>query len=107
MNYQKLLKTNIMETSDLIVVDLFCKESQIEINFIHDLEAFGLIEITAQNENKYLNKNQLGTLEKIIRLHNDLKINKEGIDIILNLQNKENQLLTEINYLKNRLSLYE
>jgi chaperone modulatory protein CbpM len=96
-----------METSDLIVVDLFCKESQIEINFIHDLEAFGLIEITAQNENKYLNKNQLGTLEKIIRLHNDLKINKEGIDIILNLQNKENQLLTEINYLKNRLSLYE
>ncbi|EAZ94440.1 hypothetical protein FBBAL38_12120 [Flavobacteria bacterium BAL38] len=107
MNYQKLLKTNIMETSDLIVVDLFCKESQIEINFIHDLEAFGLIEITAQNENKYLNKNQLGTLEKIIRLHNDLKINKEGIDIILNLQDKENQLLTEINYLKNRLSLYE
>ncbi|MQP52267.1 MULTISPECIES: chaperone modulator CbpM [unclassified Flavobacterium] len=96
-----------METSDLIVVDLFCKESQIEINFIHDLEAFGLIEITAQNENKYLNKNQLGTLEKIIRLHNDLKINKEGIDIILNLQDKENQLLTEINYLKNRLSLYE
>jgi hypothetical protein len=107
MNYQKLLKTNIMETSDLIVVDLFCKESQIEINFINDLEAFGLIEITAQNENKYLNKNQLGTLEKIIRLHNDLKINKEGIDIILNLQDKENQLLTEINYLKNRLSLYE
>uniref|UniRef100_UPI004047DD99 chaperone modulator CbpM n=2 Tax=Flavobacterium sp. TaxID=239 RepID=UPI004047DD99 len=97
----------IMETSDLIVVDLFCKESQIEINFIHDLEAFGLIEITAQNENKYLNKNQLGTLEKIIRLYNDLKINKEGIDIILNLQDKENQLLTEINYLKNRLSLYE
>lgn len=96
-----------METSNLIVVDLFCKESQIEINFIHDLEAFGLIEITAQNENKYLNKNQLGTLEKIIRLHNDLKINKEGIDIILNLQDKENQLLTEINYLKNRLSLYE
>jgi chaperone modulatory protein CbpM len=96
-----------METSDLIVVDLFCKESQIEINFINDLEAFGLIEITAQNENKYLNKNQLGTLEKIIRLHNDLKINKEGIDIILNLQDKENQLLTEINYLKNRLSLYE
>lgn len=95
-----------METSDLIVVDLFCKESQIEINFIHDLEAFGLIEITAQNENKYLNKNQLGTLEKIIRLYNDLKINKEGIDIILNLQDKENQLLTEINYLKNRLSLY-
>ena len=53
-----------METSDLIVVDLFCKESQIEINFIHDLEAFGLIEITAQNENKYLNKINWALLKK-------------------------------------------
>ena len=96
-----------MEVLDLIVIALFCNASQIEINFIEDLEAFGLIEITIQNEIKYINKNQLATLEKIIRLHNDLKINNEGIDIILNLQEKENQLLTEINYLKNRLSLYE
>ena len=96
-----------MENADLIVIALFCNASQIEINFIDDLEAFGLIEITIQNEIKYINKNQLVTLEKIIRLHNDLKINNEGIDIILNLQEKENQLLTEINYLKNRLSLYE
>jgi len=96
-----------MENDDLIVIALFCNASQIEINFIEDLEAFGLIEIKIQNEIKYINKNQLVTLEKIIRLHNDLKINNEGIDIILNLQEKENQLLTEINYLKNRLSLYE
>jgi chaperone modulatory protein CbpM len=102
-----LVKTNIMENDDLIVIALFCNASQIEINFIEDLEAFGLIEIKIQNEIKYINKNQLVTLEKIIRLHNDLKINNEGIDIILNLQEKENQLLTEINYLKNRLSLYE
>jgi chaperone modulatory protein CbpM len=96
-----------LEVLDLIVIALFCNASQIEINFIEDLEAFGLIEITIQNEIKYINKNQLATLEKIIRLHNNLKINNEGIDIILNLQEKENQLLTEINYLKNRLSLYE
>ena len=59
------------------------------------------------NENKYLDKNQLVHVEKIIRLHNDLNINKEGIEIILDLLEKEKQLLSEIKYLKNRLDLYE
>lgn len=96
-----------METQELIIVDIFCREYQIEISFIQDLEAYGLVEIIVQEEQMYLDRNQLATLEKIIRLHNDLNINKEGIDIILNLQEKENQLLSEINYLKNRLGLYE
>ena len=96
-----------MESQELIIIDVFCKECQIEINLIHDLEEFGLIETIVHQEQKYLDKNQLAYIEKIIRLHNDLNINKEGIEIILNLQEKENQLLSEINYLKNRLGLYE
>ena len=96
-----------METQDLIIIDVFCQEYQIEINFINDLESFGLIETVVHNENKYLDKNQLVHVEKIIRLHNDLNINKEGIEIILDLLEKEKQLLSEIKYLKNRLGLYE
>ena len=96
-----------METPELIIVDVFCQEYQIEINLINDLESFGLIETIVHNENKYLDKNQLVYVEKIIRLHNDLNINKEGIEIILDLLEKEKQLLSEINYLKNRLDLYE
>lgn len=96
-----------METQDLIIIDVFCQEYQIEINLINDLESFGLIETVVHNENKYLDKNQLVHVEKIIRLHNDLNINKEGIEIILDLLEKEKQLLSEINYLKNRLGLYE
>ena len=96
-----------METQELIIVDVFCQEYQIEINLINDLESFGLIETIVHNENKYLDKNQLVYVEKIIRLHNDLNINKEGIEIILDLLEKEKQLLSEIKYLKNRLGLYE
>jgi chaperone modulatory protein CbpM len=96
-----------METQELIIVDVFCQEYQIEINLINDLESFGLIETIVHNENKYLDKNQLVHVEKIIRLHNDLNINKEGIEIILDLLEKEKQLLLEIKYLKNRLGLYE
>ncbi len=96
-----------METQELIIVDVFCQEYQIELNLINDLESFGLIETIVHNENKYLDKNQLVYVEKIIRLHNDLNINKEGIEIILDLLEKEKQLLSEIKYLKNRLGLYE
>ncbi len=96
-----------METQELIIVDVFCQEYEIEINLINDLESFGLIEVIVYNENKYLYKNQLVYIEKIIRLHNDLNINKEGIEIILDLLEKEKQLLSEIKYLKNRLDLYE
>ena len=96
-----------METQELIIIDVVCQEYQIEINLINDLESFGLIETIVHNENKYLDKNQLVHVEKIIRLHNDLNINKEGIEIILDLLEKEKQLLSEINYLKNRLGLYE
>ena len=96
-----------METQDLIIIDVVCQEYQIEINLINDLESFGLIETIVHNENKYLDKNQLVHVEKIIRLHNDLNINKEGIEIILDLLEKEKQLLSEIKYLKNRLDLYE
>jgi chaperone modulatory protein CbpM len=96
-----------METQELIIVDVFCQEYQIEINLLNDLESFGLIEIIVQDEVQYLNKNHLFHLEKVIRLHNDLNINKEGIEIILNLLEKENQLISEIKYLKNRLALYE
>lgn len=96
-----------METQELIIVDVFCQEYQIEITLIHDLEAFGLIETIVYQEQRYLDKKQLATLEKIIRLHNDLNINKEGIEIILDLLEKENHLLAEIKTLKNRLDLYE
>ena len=96
-----------METQELIIIDVVCQEYQIEINLINDLESFGLIETIVHNENKYLDINQLVHVEKIIRLHNDLNINKEGIDVILDFLEKEKQLLLEIKYLKNRLDLYE
>ena len=96
-----------MNTNELIIIDIFCKEYQIEQTFVTELESIGLIETITYNKNKYLPINQLVTVEKIIRLHNDLKINKEGIDVILGLLEKMNQLQTEVKYLKSRLELYE
>ncbi len=96
-----------MDTQELIIVEVFCQEYQIETNLIHDLEDFGLIQTIVYKDNKYINKNELVFIEKVIRLHNELNINKEGIQVILDLVEKVNNLQTEVKYLKNRLGLYE
>ncbi len=46
-------------------------------------------------------------VEKIMRLHFDLNINLEGIDVIINLLQQIETLQEEITQLKRRLSLYE
>ena len=96
-----------METKELIIVEVFCQEYQIELTLIEELEEFGLIETIVHQEDKYVIKNQLPDIEKIIRLHNELNINKEGIEIILDLLNKMNHINNEVKQLKDRLNLYE
>lgn len=96
-----------METQELVIVEVFCREYQIELTLIEDLEDFGLIETIVHQDDKYVNKNQLADIEKIIRLHNELNINKEGIEIILDLLNKVNHINNEVKQLKDRLNLYE
>lgn len=96
-----------MDTQELIIVEVFCQEYQIETTLIHDLEEFGLIQTIVHKDNKYFNKNELLYIEKVIRLHNELNINKEGIEVILDLVEKVNTLQDEVKYLKNRLGLYE
>ena len=96
-----------MDTQELIIVEVFCQEYEVETTLIHDLEEFGLIQTIVHKDNKYFNKNELVYIEKVIRLHNELNINKEGIEVILDLVEKVNTLQTEVKYLKNRLGLYE
>lgn len=96
-----------MEAQELIIVDVFCQECQIDISLIWELEEFGLLQTIKHEEVSYLDKNQIITVEKIIRLHTDLNINKEGVEVILDLLEKINQLNTDIKTLKDRLNLYE
>ena len=96
-----------MEIQELIIVETFCETHEVEMSWIQDLEEFGLIEITIQDNTKYISENQLYKIEKILRLQNDLNINNEGIEVVLSLLEKIESLDQEVRYLKNRLDLYE
>jgi hypothetical protein len=96
-----------MENTDMVMLDDFCTSHRIEISFIHSLEENGLIETVAINQVLYITSNDLPTLEKITRLHQDLNINPEGIDAINHLLKHVEEMKHEIVHLRNRLSFYE
>jgi hypothetical protein len=96
-----------MQTENLIAVDAFCANYNIEISFISSLQQIGLIEITTVKETEFINASQLRHLEKIVHLYYELDINIEGIETITHLLYRINSMQDEIIALKNRLRLYE
>ena len=96
-----------MEPADMIVLDEFCTSHQVEVSFIRSLEEYGLIETIIVNETLCVHGNELSKLEQIIRLHQELNINPEGIDAISILLNRIENMQKEITDLRNKLNFYE
>lgn len=85
----------------------FCKWYKIERTFIRSLHEHGLVEIVEIDQEEVLTPEQIADVEKMIRLHYDLKINIEGIDAVYNLLNQVSDLQGEVRSLRSRLKKYE
>lgn len=96
-----------MSQAEFIATATICLHYNIEISFVEDLQDMGLIHIEVIEQNQFIHHDQMGDLEKMIRLHRELNLNLEGIDVVFNLLEKEQNLRNELNLLKNRLRLYE
>ncbi|RKR08539.1 MerR-like DNA binding protein [Flavobacterium sp. 90] len=96
-----------MNSKNLIQIKQFCVYHEIENTFITELHNYGLVQIIVLEEDEYLQPEQLPAVEKMIRLHYDLKINIEGIDVIANLLDKIETLQQNLTTTQNKLRLYE
>jgi hypothetical protein len=96
-----------MNSKNLIQIKQFCVYNEIDNTFITELNNYGLVEIIIQEEDEYLKPEQLPTIEKMIRMHYDLKINLEGIDAIYHLLNKIEVLQQNLTATQNKLRLFE
>lgn len=94
-------------SSNLILIKNICLQYEVEVSFIESLSEYGLVQIQNFEDEIYLEENTLGNFEKIIRLHHELNINPEGIDVILNLMEKIDHLNLELTQLKKRIYLLE
>ena len=96
-----------MSSKNLIQIKQFCIYHEIENTFITELNNYGLVEIIIEEEDEYLQPEQLPAIEKMIRMHYDLKINLEGIDAIYHLLNKIETLQQNLTATQNKLRLFE
>ncbi len=95
-----------METRDIIPVRQLCVHYEIPDSFFELLSSYELIETVRRSDEQCIPKSQIGKLEKIIRLHYELNINFEGLDVILRLQEQIMELQDEVNHLRNKLAFY-
>lgn len=90
----------------MIVLSEFCVSHSVERSFVQSLEEYGLIETVTIDQSVYIYIGELPKLERIIRLHRDLNINPEGIDVINELLMRMDTMQHEMNDLKNRLHFF-
>ena len=93
--------------NELLRVEEFCTHYNVEYHFLELLHEHDLIDIVNINEQHYLHEEALSNLESLLRMHYDLDINLEGIEVISNLLSRVNNMHEQIKYLKNKLKLYE
>jgi hypothetical protein len=96
-----------MDLRDLITVTDFCKSHRISKALIIEFKEYGLVELIEQEDSLYIPKGELPKAEKILRLHSELDINLEGIEVITQLLNRVEEMQNEMTRLRNRLGLYE
>lgn len=96
-----------MQTTQLIPVREFCVHHHIEITFIETLANNGLIETTLVEQAVYVHPEQLVRLEKFIRLHRDLSIHTDDLDVVSGLLDRVEDLQQQLTELRNRLVFYE
>jgi hypothetical protein len=96
-----------MNTENFILIPTLCSHYKVELAFFNHLNEMGLIEILIVEQNQYIHQDSIYEIEKMIRMHHDLEVNIEGIDVVLNLLQKIEALQNELVSVRNRLRLYE
>ncbi len=95
-----------MSDKDILKLEKFCELYEVPTSFVDSLNQFELIHLTAIDDELYIENEELPVIEKFIRLHYDLDINVEGLDVINNLLQKIDTLKKEIIQLENELKYY-
>jgi len=92
-----------MSTKKFILLNNLCTHYNVEMSFFNSLNEFGLIEIISVEEYQYIQEDKIIDIEKMIRIHQELNVNIEGIDVVFNLLNKIEELQNELLVTKNKL----
>ena len=90
-----------------IAIEEFCNYHGIEATLIQEFAEFGLVQVHVQDNRHFVPDTDITRLERMIRLYHDLGVNKEGIEIILNMRQEIKRLRQQKQKLSYRLQQLE
>lgn len=96
-----------MATTKYIQVTTYCKKTNIDDQFVITLEQYGLIKTKKMKSEVFIAEDDITEIERMFRLHKELGVNLEGIDVINHLVTRLQTVENELKSVKKLLSLYE
>jgi DNA-binding transcriptional MerR regulator len=96
-----------MGMQDFFPIGKLCEFYNLEIGFFREMGEIGLIELDLFRGEEGVYREELYRVEKVIRIHRDLHVNLEGIDVVLHMLRKQEELEEELLRLTNKLRRYE
>ncbi|MFS4418550.1 chaperone modulator CbpM [Maribacter sp. 2307ULW6-5] len=96
-----------MREMEFILISDFCSNHNVSPSLCRELGEYGLVHLVERHNRVYIPLEEMPKMEKIIRLHLELEINLEGIQVIEHLLSKIEGLQAENGRLRQRLALYE
>ncbi|WP_318312790.1 chaperone modulator CbpM [Flagellimonas crocea] len=96
-----------MKQENYISVKTFCELHGVGESFVHSMYEYEILQIEQGQSEGKLHVEDLPLLEKMVRLHNELDINPEGIQAIHHLLTQVERLQEEVANLKRKLDTLE
>lgn len=84
-----------------------CEIYEVDPDFMISVCETDLVTLYSEGPDKYISTEELPLLEKLLRLHVDLGINREGLHTIYHLLERIEGMQEEIRLLRTRLGIYE
>lgn len=96
-----------MKHESYILIQHFCETTSVDPKFIEQLFEFDLIQHIELDDSPALLKEELPILERMVRLHYDLDINLEGLQVIAHMREKMIRMQEEMLVLERKLKRFE
>lgn len=90
-----------------IAIEEFCTYHGVQLALIREFADFGLVRLQEQEQQVYLPAEEIEKAERMLRLYHELGINKEGLEIILNMRDQLLNLNSELEMIRYRLQQLE
>jgi hypothetical protein len=96
-----------MKSKEYFPVGQLSERYDLEVAFFRELWEIGLVELDDFEGELCIHQEALYQVEKIIRIHRDLHVNLEGIDVVMNILRRQEELEAELLRLTNKLRRYD